>query len=422
MIRWRHTSTPPPTAGAPTTAWHRLVRTRASRWSVRLLVVMAFIALFADFLANDKPIVARYEGDWYAPVVKQYLVDWQWSTWPPALQRAKWSELELDWAWWPPIRYTARTIDIGNSNFRSPFETQRLKSWQWTHWLGTDRIGRDVAAGMIAGTRIALAVGIIAMGIALLIGLSLGGIAGFFGDEHLQLRRSRIIGGLLLLPLGLFLGFIARHPFQQSDSVALYLLVGSLICLVAIYLGTHLTGFLNRFPWWAKRVGVPVDSLVMRLIELVNSVPSLLLLLAILAILPESNIFYVMVIIGLLGWTGIARFVRAELLRIRQLEYLEAARVLGFSNSRILFRHALPNALGPVWVSLSFGIAGAILAEAFLSFLGIGLPIETVSWGSLLQQSRDYLGAWWMAVFPGSAIFVTVFIFNLMGEALSRRG
>jgi peptide/nickel transport system permease protein len=139
-----------------------------------------------------------------------------------------------------------------------------------------------------------------------------------------------------------------------------------------------------------------------------------------LAVVAKPSIYYVLLIIGCLRWTGIARLVRAEMLRIRDLQYIEAAKVLGLGKWRIWGRHALPNGLRPVWAALAFGMAGAILVEASLSFLGIGLPVETVTWGSLMRQlPAANLRPWWLAVFPGLAIFMTVLAFNALGEALA---
>ena len=125
-----------------------------------------------------------------------------------------------------------------------------------------------------------------------------------------------------------------------------------------------------------------------------------------------------MVIIGLTSWTGIARFTRAELLRIRNLEYISASNALGFSSIRTIFKHALPNALAPVFVSIAFGIASAILVEASLSFLGIGVPDDIVTWGALLNLGRQNLEAWWLIIYPGIAIFVTITIYNMIAESL----
>ena len=170
----------------------------------------------------------------------------------------------------------------------------------------------------------------------------------------------------------------------------------------------------------AKKIPIPMDLLIMRLIEIMLSIPTLFLIIAMIAAFQTQSIFMIMVIIGLTTWTGIARLIRGELLKVRSLEYVEAAQALGFSEMRIVIRHAIPNALSPVLIALAFGVASAILTEAFLSFLGM-LPDDIVTWGSMLNSSRESTTgeAWWLAVFPGLAIFLTVTIMNLLGEGLT---
>jgi peptide/nickel transport system permease protein len=159
----------------------------------------------------------------------------------------------------------------------------------------------------------------------------------------------------------------------------------------------------------------------MRSVEVLTSIPGLLLLLSLVAIIQDKSIFYVMLIIGFLSWTGIARFTRAEMLRIRNLEYMEAGRALGYGNLRLMLRHALPNAVTPILITVAFGIAGAILLEASLSFLGLGAASDEITWGSMLTDARsqDSIKAWWLAVFPGFMIFLTVTVFNLIGEGVT---
>ncbi len=161
-----------------------------------------------------------------------------------------------------------------------------------------------------------------------------------------------------------------------------------------------------------------VDLLGMRVMEVFDSIPTLFLMLAAVAFFGR-NLYIIMLIIGLTGWVGIARFVRAEFLKLRNVDYVLAAQALGLPLRSILFRHLLPNALAPVLVQVSFGVASAILAESSLSFLGLGL-IDEPSWGALLNQAVGASGGfqWWLAVFPGSAIFLTVLSYNLIGEAL----
>jgi peptide/nickel transport system permease protein len=161
-----------------------------------------------------------------------------------------------------------------------------------------------------------------------------------------------------------------------------------------------------------------LDLIGMRLVEIFGSVPTLYLLLAFVAFFPR-NLYLMMVIIGFTGWVDNARFVRAEFLRLRNQDFVHAARAAGLPLRSILFRHMLPNAMAPLLVSASFGIAQAILIEATLSYLGLGL-VDDPSWGQLLNQAVSEAGvfSWWLATFPGLAIFLTVFSYNLIGEAV----
>ncbi len=165
--------------------------------------------------------------------------------------------------------------------------------------------------------------------------------------------------------------------------------------------------------------GGVVDMIIQRIIEIFICFPVFILILALIAFLPPS-IYNIMIVLGITGWTRVARLVRGEFLKLRSSDYAIAAKATGLSDSRIMFRHLLPNALAPVLVSATFGVAGAILIESALSFLGFGVPPPTASWGEILLQSKNNLhrGAWWLVTFPGVAIFLTVTSFNLVGEGL----
>ena len=161
-----------------------------------------------------------------------------------------------------------------------------------------------------------------------------------------------------------------------------------------------------------------VDSLLMRFVDIMLSFPSFFLILTVVAIL-RPNIYNVMIVIGVTSWEGTARFVRAEFLSLRERDYVQAARALGVKDRRIIFRHILPNALAPVFVTASLGVASAILVEAGLSFLGFGVQPPAPSWGNILTEGRTYIfDAWWLTIFPGLAILITVLSFNLFGEGL----
>lgn len=397
-------------------------KNRVAVWSLRVFYVILFIAIFADFLSNERPLVCKLDGKLLFPVLKQYAVSAGLSRWDEKFVTTPWHEHQYDFAVWPPIPYSSTTIDKKNRNFTSPFDKQEVKSWRWHHLLGTDELGRDVAAGMIHGTRIAISVGVIAMTIASVIGILLGSLAGYFGDNHLQMSRIRLILNLLGLVLGIFYAFVARGyalGAGAEESGFMWQLLISFGIFAGIMVAVNLlASALKNVPGLSSRVNIAADILVMRLIEVFNSIPGLLLILSIVA-LTKPSIMNVMIIIGFISWTSIARFIRAELLRIRNLEYIEAAQAMGFSEARIIFRHAIPNALTPVLITIAFGIASAILTEAFLSFLGIGVAAEEVTWGSLLNLARTKFQAWWLAIFPGTAIFITVTIFNLIGEGLT---
>ncbi len=160
------------------------------------------------------------------------------------------------------------------------------------------------------------------------------------------------------------------------------------------------------------------DEIMMRFVDVMLTFPVFFLILAVIAIL-EPNIVNVMIVIGLTGWMGVARLVRAEFLSIKERDFVVAVRSIGQRDALIIFKHILPNAMAPVLVSATLGVAGAILTESALSFLGIGVQPPTPSWGSILTEGKNYIEfAWWLSVFPGLAILFTVLGYNLLGEAL----
>jgi peptide/nickel transport system permease protein len=163
---------------------------------------------------------------------------------------------------------------------------------------------------------------------------------------------------------------------------------------------------------------VSVDTLIMRIVDIMLCFPSFFLILTVVALLPAS-IYNIMIVIGLTSWMGTTRFVRAEFLSLREQDFVAAAKALGISNFRIIFRHIMPNAIAPVLVSATIGIASAILTEAGLSFLGFGVPPPHATWGNILSDGKNFIfDAPWLTFIPGITILIVVLSFNLFGEGL----
>jgi peptide/nickel transport system permease protein len=164
--------------------------------------------------------------------------------------------------------------------------------------------------------------------------------------------------------------------------------------------------------------GGKIDSVMMRFVDIMLCFPTFFLILAVIAVL-EPSIFNIMVVIGVTSWMGVARLVRAEVLTLKERDYVAASRVMGASDFWIISKHLIPNAIGPVLVSATLGVGGAILIESALSFLGIGVQPPTPSWGNILMDGKATLGvAWWLTVWPGIFILLTVLAYNLLGEGL----
>ena len=308
---------------------------------VILLITFVLAAVLYNLkgISNPKRLLIFAAGIGMVTVAAQFWIN------PPKLTvydqyRITEAAGSYDWIIRTPVPYSPRDYlrDAGDTGLQAPFATDsRL------HLFGTEANGADLLSRMIHASRIALGIGFVATGIALLIGIIIGGLMGYFSG-------------------------------------------------------------------W-------VDMIGMRLVEIFEAVPTLFLLLTFVAFFGRS-LYIMMVIIGITSWSGYARYLRAEFLRLRQQDYVQAAIACGLPLRSILFRHMLPNGIAPILVVASFGVASAILAEAILSFLGLGL-VDEPSWGQMLNQAVQSSNFyWWMAAFPGGAIFLTVFAYNLMGEAL----
>ena len=332
-------------------AWQRFRRRRLAMIALCFVVVLCTVALFAPMIAGTKPIVCKYKGNIYFPCMGYYNRSWENPIFKKDRFRNKYPKNlkkkdPESWAIFPLV-------------YQDPYRRVRDNEWKdrpgnpsgtkgspsRLNWFGTNQQGYDVFAQMVHGTQIALSVGFVSMGIAGVVGITIGALAGYLGG-------------------------------------------------------------------W-------VDVVLSRFIELVMCIPSLVLILALVAMLDNVTNFHLMAIVGCTSWTGIARLARAEFMKLKQMEFITAARAMGAGRMRIMFRHVLRNSLAPVLVPITFGIAAAILIESGLSYLGFGASPPNPSWGTLLKSGRTTIQeTWWLIVFPGTAIFLTVLAYNLIGEGL----
>ncbi|WP_157807569.1 ABC transporter permease [Hymenobacter chitinivorans] len=263
---------------------------------------------------------------------------------------------------------------------------------QKAHWLGTDPQGRDVLAGLLYGASTVCLVSVPAAIAATLLGSFLGSLAGYYGNRRLTIPAGPV---LVLAAAGLFLFF-----FRITLTGLLLALFGGVGAWLVARRGLAAGARAAQWP-------VPVDKGVLLLIALLTSIPRLVLVLAIAAV-QQPSIFAMLCILSLTYWPVSAQLVRAEMLRIRQLPYIEAAQALGVPSWQILVRHAFPALRNTIGGLLPLSVAALIGLETTLSFLGVGLPPQIASWGRLLATSRQDFTAWWLILFPASAILLTV--------------
>lgn len=369
--------------------WRQFSKSRLNLACLIFLVLLFSLAVFAPFLANDKPFVIRIGGRWHFPlfralqpsdycillaalvaVVQLLLIRRNCRCIGPSdrggvllRQLGKSSALILAGI---VLVYSVVPARLDATDYRALVASGKADNEVFTlipysyagthlplrqqppnrrHWLGTDDVGADVLCRLIHGSRVSLSVGFVAVGISSIIGIFVGVILGYFAGY--------------------------------------------------------------------------VDFIGMRVVEITMAIPVFFLIITITAFFPRS-ILNIMIIIGVTGWTGNARFIRAEVFKLKRMDFVQAAVSLGLPLRSIIFRHILPNAAAPVLVNATFGISIAIFTEAALSFLGFGLSPPAPSWGQMLGLGVSTSGRflWWLTLFPGLAIFLTVMAYNLLGEGL----
>jgi len=411
-----------------------LSENRVIRRCLKIFILFVMVALLAPFIANDKPLVCKYKGQWLFPA---FSVKHQLTTGNEIINYhmgKEWKTLDTDFSIFPPCSYSPLTIDADNAPRKSPFEKQIITlangrnieiPIKFRHWLGTTQNGNDVLSCIIHGTKTSLSVGIFSMLIATFLGIFFGACAGYFQNNTLKIGYLQTFFLLFSLFISYFICFVIRSE-KLSEAFMLgglhlvwQILFTAYIFIQNAFILLGIGKWIETKMHFDSRLNFPVDFIVLRIIEVLNSIPTLLLIIVVSAVSKPSYTLLI-IIIGFLSWTLIARLTRAEYLKAKQLDYVTSCKAIGMSHYRIVVKHILPNVLPLIFVQIVFGLAGAVLAEASLSFIGVGVPLNEITWGSLLNEARDHFTAWWLVVFPGLCLFTLIFIYNKAAGEISK--
>ena len=369
--------------------WREFVKSRLNLVSLVFIVFLFTVAILAPFLANDKPFVIRIEGQLHFPLFRNlgagdYCVFLAAVVAGLQLLLVRRNRRRLD----PTIRGSVlwRQICISSSIILIGvilifvFVPRRLDAKGYKAMVASGKATGAIFAPIPYG----------------------------YGRTNLKLREQPPSREHWLGTDDVGSDVLCRLIHGSRISLSVGFVAVGISSVIGIFIGAILGYF-----------GGKVDFVGMRIVEIMMAIPTFFLIITIVAFFPRS-LFNIMIIIGITSWTGDARFIRAEFFKLRNQDFVQAARSLGLPLRSILFRHMLPNGIAPVLVNATFGIAGAIFIEAALSFLGFGVAPPTPSWGQMLSLGVATTGRflWWLSLFPGLSIFFTVLAYNLVGEGL----
>lgn len=364
-----------------------------SFWGVRLaglvIILYVMIATFAPMIANDKPLYCSSGDQVTFPFLNNVFT--------------KSSDQKCITA---IIPYGPQTTNIDGHSSLAP-GSYAIKGNGGIHILGTDKLGRDTAAGLIHGARISLLIGFLSVLFTFFIGTSLGMMAAYYSIKGYELNLIQLFLWITGLSLG---GFYLIYEWKYSGWMSATLT--SFILLIVFGLLVYVSG--KTFTKLHK-YSINPDQILMKFIIWRKSFPGIFLLLALTGIFVIPSVWNIVFIITLLGWSEFARHARAETLAIMEENYIISARILGIPDLNIIIKHIFPNIMPTMMVLVCFSVSGAILAESTISFLGIGLPVETVTWGKMMASGRD-MQQWWLVVFPGLAIMLIIMSLNTIAN------
>jgi len=399
-------------------------------------VVLFFILLFLlpPLLCNDMPLLVVYKNKLLFPVF----------SYPEKIVLNKkceeinysnfdWKRKEINLLLRSAVVYSPGKTDLQNTNYLSPFDEQFYEDenhhiikmpWRYRHWLGTGKRGEDVLAGIIYGTRTSVLIGLLATLIAGILGVGLGAMAGYFGDNKISIAKSKILILMLSLIAAFYYGAVLRkYELQDALLAGPHIFIFQLIISASVMV-TIITIFLYtekklRPLNYKNNAAIPVDIIVSKSIEIFTAIPKLIIIITI-AALVQPSVALIAFIIGVTSWAGIARLTRSEFLKQKNMHYAEASRALGISEFKIIVKHILPNCLPVISPACCILAANAILAESALSFLGAGVSLQTTTLGRLIASAKENFNAWWLIVFPGMILFGITMLLTILANRFQK--
>lgn len=295
-------------------------------------------------------------------------------------------------------------IHLANANHAPSISSGQL--------FGTDYLGRDVFALLLSGAKYSMSISLFSATLGTLIGVVLGTIGGFFGDNKLKINRSTMLVSIVLLPLVIHYLNLSTKLGNPNGLIFSFFVIAS-----SILIGYLLANFLGLFPIFKQPLAIPVDFLNLKFIEILFAIPTYFVLLAMSGIF-DPSIYSLIIIIGITSWPRTALLVRTEMLNIREMGFIHSLKLGGIPWYQTLVKHAIPNTISPVIVNFVFFASGLLVVESTLSFIGIGLPGDIISWGKILAGFKHNSTNWWTALFPGLIIFFTILSFHRVGRMI----
>lgn len=368
--------------------------TSLSRIQKACLILVCFyfiLALLSNIIANDKPLTCTCNGERKFPAFGDYLEQLGLKPATSAFDYKDCSDKII-----PVIPFHAGTLDPGSNGYSRP-------SYLSGHFLGTDALGKDVLAGIIHGSKYVFIIGIFSVLFSFLPGVVLGMFMGYWQDYKLKINWLVFLLVVCLFFLLMYEWTVLFNSFRR------YVILSFLLLVCFVFFSYVL---ITKYGKQGKLITIPIDSIGMRVIEVFESFPKILILIALTLVISRSTIWHLVFMIAFIRWPVFAQISRAETLRVSQLPYILSAQNIELPWYTILYKHILPNIKSSLLITCLFSFSAAILLEASLSFLGLGLHLNQVSWGSILNEGRQYFPGWWLSLFPGLSIFILIVSLN----------